>query len=82
MLMLIGERHTANWHSCLTSYLQTIVFMHIGVTSFSRQVVYKFMCRCAFYFRGQNFVFKKLLDLQLNNQTVTGFGFRMIVKLF
>ena len=32
--LLIGYKHTANsgWHSVVTSYLQAIGFMHVGVT--------------------------------------------------
>ena len=63
------------------SYLQTIVFMHIGMMSFCRQDVYKFMNHCVFYFHGCNLIFKKLLDLQLHNKTIMGFGFGMKVKL-
>ena len=56
-------------------------FMHIGMTPFCRQIVCKFMRRCVFYFSWHNLLFKKLLDLQLHNKTIIGFGFRMLAKL-
>ena len=33
------------------------------------------------YFHGRNLVFKRLLDLQLHNKTIIGFGFGIIAKL-
>ena len=36
---------------------------------------------CVLYFHGHNLVFKKLLNLQLHNKTIIGFGFQMIAKL-
>ena len=82
--VLLGYKHSANsgWHSryaistdnsfhaCRSDVISTDnSFVHEGMTSFCKQVVYKFIRRCVFYFHWRNLIFKKLLDLQLHNKT-------------
>ena len=55
----------------------------MGMTSFCRQVVYKFMHQSLFYTFMDAILFLKLklLDLQLHYKTNIGFSFRMTAKL-
>ena len=58
--VFIDYKHSANssWHPLGTSYLQTLVCTHVGVTS-NKMFTSSYVVAC---FHGRNIVFEKLLD--------------------